>query len=37
MAGGAEPVDGSLRVGIDAVATLTELLDKLTDGGSASA
>ncbi|AUH69041.1 MULTISPECIES: methylmalonyl-CoA mutase family protein [Gordonia] len=29
--------DGSLRVGIDAVATLTELLDHLTDGGSVSA
>lgn len=34
---GAEPTDGSLRVGIDAVATLTDLLDHLTDGGSASA
>ncbi|MBM7369175.1 methylmalonyl-CoA mutase family protein [Gordonia hydrophobica] len=34
---GSDPVDGSLRVGIDAVATLTELLDHLTDGGSASA
>lgn len=34
---GADPVDGSLRVGIDAVATLTELLDQLTDSGSASA
>ncbi|EGD56158.1 methylmalonyl-CoA mutase family protein [Gordonia neofelifaecis] len=33
---GADPVDGSLRVGIDAVATLTELLDHLT-GGSVSA
>ncbi|MGB3696809.1 MAG: methylmalonyl-CoA mutase family protein [Gordonia sp. (in: high G+C Gram-positive bacteria)] len=32
----AAPVDGSLRVGIDAVATLTDLLDNLT-AGSASA
>ncbi|MGB3303114.1 MAG: methylmalonyl-CoA mutase family protein [Gordonia sp. (in: high G+C Gram-positive bacteria)] len=33
----ADGVDGSLRVGIDAIATLTELLDHLTEGGSASA
>ncbi|WP_026917905.1 methylmalonyl-CoA mutase family protein [Gordonia shandongensis] len=33
----ADVPDGALRVGIDAVATLTDLLDELTDRGSADA